>query len=229
MYENSPTLFAGGCSFSDARHQNFPESTLCWGEVLAEKLEMNYNHDAVETSGNNDRIWRVLTEKIMNNEITSKDKVFLQYTSVNRKEFCTWKNPQGPYKSVFKNSEEDLYIVNYKDQCHTWYNEKEISSFLKKYEFWLSMDEYDNYIFNQRQFQFQALLDYYNIDAYILVLNSYQNWKDRTNLQSFSDRIYIDNDYGFAEDERYSPDDPHHLSDSGHKKLAQKLYEWLQK
>ena len=66
MYENSPTLFAGGCSFSDARHQNFPESTLCWGEVLAEKLEMNYNHDAVETSGNNDRIWRVLTEKIMN-------------------------------------------------------------------------------------------------------------------------------------------------------------------
>ena len=52
-------LFVGGCSFSD----RFGTSTVCWGEILAEKLNMNYNHDAVLSSGNNDRIWRILTDK----------------------------------------------------------------------------------------------------------------------------------------------------------------------
>jgi lysophospholipase L1-like esterase len=48
-------------------------------------------------------------------------------------------------------------------------------------------------------------------------------------IPKFSNNVYIDNNFGFEKDERYSSKDPHHLSADGHKKLAQKLYQWLQK
>ena len=100
------TLFVAGCSFSDT----YGTATTCWGEQLAKKLDMKYNHDAVETSGSNDRIFRILTDKIMHGEIKPQDKLMIQYTLNGRREFTSWKNPQTSYKAKFETDEEDLYL-----------------------------------------------------------------------------------------------------------------------
>jgi len=218
------TLYVGGCSFSDY----FENNKVCWGEILAEKLNMNYNHDAVLTSGSNDRIWRILTDKIIKKEITKDDKVFIQYTMPTRKEFASWKNPRGPKGHMFNTQDEDLYLLNFKDQCYTWHEEPVANKFLKQYEEYFSIDEYDMHIFNQRQYQFQTFLAYHNIDAYMLTLNAYVIWNDNHFLSAyFKKRLYSDNKFGYAEDERYAENDPNHLSESGHKKLANRLYTWM--
>ncbi len=222
------TLYVGGCSFSD----RFDKNEICWGELLASKLNLGYNHDAVTPSGSNDRIWRILTNKIISGEITSGDKVFIQYTINIRKEFATWKNPlTDQIQEMFGDSEfEELYLIKYKDKCCTWYRDKNISSLLKNYELYASMDEYDNHIFNQRQLQFQTLLNYYNIDAYILAVNCYQSWdqSEYSTLPEFENKIYKDNKIGFAENERFSPEDTFHLSETGCEIMAEKVYQWLQ-
>jgi len=225
---NKNTLFVGGCSFSD----RYDENNICWGELLASKLNLDYNHDAVARSGSNYRIWRILTDKIISGEITSRDKVFIQYTLNTRKEFATWTNPKA--KSVVEkfgdNEFEELYLIRYKDKSHTWYGDKNISSLLKNYELYASMDEYDDLIFNQRQLQFQTLLNYYNIDAYILAVNCYQFWdqSNYTTLPEFKNKIFKDNKIGFAENERYSEQDTFHLSETGCEIMAEKVYKWLQ-
>ena len=43
----------------------------------------------------------------------------------------------------------------------------------------------------------------------------------------FKKRLYSDNKFGYAEDERYAENDPNHLSESGHNKLADRLYTWI--
>lgn len=221
------TLFVGGCSFSD----RFDSNDICWGELLASKLNLEYNHDAVVRSGSNSRIWRVLTDKIISGEITSKDKVFIQYTINTRKEFATWTNPMADHVTEkFGNSEfEELYLIRYKDKSHLWYRDKNISSLLKNYELYASMDEYDNYSFNQRQLQFQTLLNYYNIDAYILSVNCYSCWDSAnySTLPEFKNKIFKDNKIGFAENERFSEQDTFHLSETGCEIMAENVHSWL--
>ena len=133
-------------------------------------------------------------------------------------------------KEKFGNSEfEELYLIRYKDKSHLWYRDKNISSLLKNYELYASMDEYDNYIFNQRQLQFQTLLNYYNIDAYILSVNCY-SWWDSANystLPEFKNKIFKDNKIGFAENERFSEQDTFHLSETGCEIMAENVHSWL--
>lgn len=221
------TLYVGGCSFSD----RFGTSTTCWGEQLAAKLGMTYCHDAVTASGSNDRIWRVLTDKILLGEITQEDKVFIQYTSPLRREFATWKNPLSTDKDIerFHTDTEDLYLLKVKNQSFKWHHDKEISNFLETHDLLVSMEEYAKHIFNQRQYSFQTLLHYHKIDAYILALNEYIKWDadQYATIPEFENRIYKNNELGHAKDERYSDDDPCHLSESGHRIAAERIYTWL--
>ena len=221
-------LFVGGCSFSD----RFGKINTCWGEELANMKNMDYCHDAVRTSGSNDRIWRVLTDKIMSGEIEPEDKVIVQYTLPSRREFVTWKNPQSDvYKDIFPGNEEDLYIVKFKDKSHEWHKDIDVKEFLKLYEVFFSMDEYEKRIFNHRQYQFQMLCEIHNINAFILSVNTYTFWDVMgfTTSQKFKNerRIFKDNKFGYEEDERYSEDDPHHLSVKGHIKFANLINKWI--
>ena len=52
-----------------------------------------------------------------------------------------------------------------------------------------------------------------------------------SNVVEFSEkdleRIFKDNKFGYEEDERYSEDDPHHLSVKGHIKFANLINKWI--
>ena len=62
----------------------------------------------------------------------------------------------------------------------------------------------------------------------MLTLNAYVIWNDSHYLTDyFKKRLYSDNEFGYAEDERYAENDPNHLSESGHNKLAGRLYTWI--
>jgi hypothetical protein len=70
-----------------------------YGKILADRLDADYVHHAV-ISGSNNRIWRKVTQMVMNNEITDihrmppvnevitkNDIVIIQYTAMNRQEY----------------------------------------------------------------------------------------------------------------------------------------------
>jgi hypothetical protein len=223
-------VFVAGCSFSD----RFENCTTCWGEQLALMLDMDYNHDSVLAGGSNDRIWRVLSDKIMRNEITPDDKLFIQYTDNTRCEFISWQNPNpnpNIQNDIFETDDEDLYVINYKIHSHLWYDNPDIKNFLKMYEEQILTSEYATYMFNQRQYAFQMMLKYHNIDAYIMAVNVYNFWDEQqySAIPDFANRIYKNKTIGQAPNEQYSKTDTFHLSDSGHKILAEDVYKWITK
>ena len=91
-------IIVGGCSISDS-FANDPGIDVVYGKILANRLDADYVHHAV-ISGSNNRIWRKVTQMVMNNEITDihrmppvnevitkNDIVIIQYTAMNRQEY----------------------------------------------------------------------------------------------------------------------------------------------
>jgi len=91
-------IIVGGCSISDS-FANDPGIDVVYGKILADRLDADYVHHAV-ISGSNNRIWRKVTQMVMNNEITDihrmppvnevitkNDIVIIQYTAMNRQEY----------------------------------------------------------------------------------------------------------------------------------------------
>jgi hypothetical protein len=74
-------LWMFGCSFSDRT-----QVSHCYGELAAEKLNVNYEHQAAGC-GSNDRIFRVLGNLIADEKVDSRDTIVVQYTGVDRTEF----------------------------------------------------------------------------------------------------------------------------------------------
>ena len=89
-------LAVGGCSFSDYRYGIIP-----WGEQVAQHYNHTYIHEAA-CAGSNYRIWRTLTQHIINNTLNSGDTIVLQYTLVDRRESWT------PIEHTNTNPEESI-------------------------------------------------------------------------------------------------------------------------
>jgi len=217
-------LFVYGCSFSD----RFGESTHCYGDVLSKKLNIEYSHSGVAKCGSNDRIIRLLTHDIIEKNITSDDLVLIQYTIPHRKEFITWIDPETA-DEVQESVDEEYYLIRYKIGCHEWHGNKKIKSFLKLYDEYMSVPNFDNYNFRLENIRLQTLLEHYNINACILGLSCYAPLhKDMDiSIPYFKDRIYYNETIGNDNNERHALDDPYHLSESGHTVLAEQLYDWL--
>lgn len=92
-----PRLAVGGCSFSDRRYGIRP-----WGEQVAQHYNHTYIHEAA-SAGSNYRIWRTLTQHIINNRLTSGDTIVLQYTLVDRRESWT------PVDHINTNPQEQIF------------------------------------------------------------------------------------------------------------------------
>lgn len=76
-------IIVGGCSFSNRRYGIRP-----WGELVADHLGCEYIHEAA-SAGSNYRIWRTITNHIIDKRIHKDDLIIIQYTLVDRKESWT--------------------------------------------------------------------------------------------------------------------------------------------
>tara|TARA_B100000900_G_scaffold109087_1_gene91028 strand:- start:9817 stop:10521 length:705 start_codon:yes stop_codon:yes gene_type:complete len=233
------TIFSAGCSFSDI----WEPAHTSFGKIIANRLNQDYNNEAVESGSSNDRIFRVLTQKIIDKEITSKDTILLQYTDTIRREFCSWIRPNIPEQYAEKWN--DYWLVKYfgQEEKHLWTKEnpqfyidkKDLLQALYEYRVWLETEEYDFYIFNQRHLHFQTFLSYHNIkNVYFLLLNVYCDHKQYNNkpldyLTDFENNVYEDRSIGKTDDECYSLNDRRHLNQNGHNVLADRIYKRINK
>ena len=69
-------VIVGGCSVSD---YTGAEVDRVYGEILSERLNAEYIHHG-SGCGSNYRMWRKITNLIMNGEISDKDLIIMQYT-----------------------------------------------------------------------------------------------------------------------------------------------------
>jgi hypothetical protein len=96
-------VVVGGCSVSNFWEQD-PSIDEVYGQILANQIGADYVHHSVD-GGSNYRIWRKITQMVMNNDITDKfnmpppeevitkdDVVIIQYTQPTREEYFSIKD-----------------------------------------------------------------------------------------------------------------------------------------
>ena len=224
-------VIAAGCSFSDYLEYN----NIVWGEALAEKLNAEYIHEGAGC-GSNYRIWRRITRHVLDGVITSKDLLCVQYTGIERREFWTKlprKNPvRGPKQVELRepwDGKDGGDIIRYKNGAHLWQDYEVENEFFKLLE--------DNFVCNSHSLEqfktnhhmFQSLLEVYKIPTvFMLVRNIFPEYVETS---PYHKKLLFTEDYSVAKDKKNWGEgtDYTHLSDEGHKNMAEQVYTHLKK
>lgn len=217
-------LVVGGCSFSDW----YPGVEKPWSVKLSERMKLEYLHEA-RGCGSNYRIWRELTNHIVQGKVSKEDIILIQYTSPTRYEFwsdCT--HPVIPITS-YKNSSDPFYnnrdkrdgtIIRWKPGAYEFNslnnNEKE---FFKELETHFIHQDFCNQQFLMYQNMFHGFLLSRGFNKFFY-LYPYQ---DTIGCEwAGLDRIII------KKEDWYIPNfciDIGHLNDSGVEHLANLVYD----
>jgi len=204
-------LIVAGCSVSD-----YTNVKKVWGEYLADQLNYEYVHEAAGC-GSNYRMWRVLTTHILNGNITANDTVVVQYTTLERNEF--W----SPIveKNWLRDPAFDGNIIRFKMHSHSWHNGIE-SKLLKLYERFVNTD-FEKEKFINAHMTFQCLAKEYNIkNLYFIKVGGY-GFEDLSFLPQYKNNFFNYSDI-FNESKNHIVNDQYHLSDHGHKLLANMMF-----
>jgi hypothetical protein len=225
-------LFVAGCSFSDYNYNPSIMTDKVYGDYLSEKLGVDYVHEGAGC-GSNYRMWRKITNYIMNGFLTQDDILIVQYTNSTRREFfCnlpyeSWKvdnvlkttaafEPYGTEKIMrFKVGE---YNTNFKSY------EKEEVEFFNLYQKHFLDEKFSMEEFEYNNFMFQHMLINNNIKVIFLRSHFFPNF----NLIPFHEKnelsVYelIDN-----KDLQAHKNDPSHFSKKGHNHLSELIYDHL--
>ena len=226
----SKKFITAGCSFSD-----YAEVKKNYSEYLAEKLGIEYVPGYTSGCGSNYRMWRKLLSGIRNKEITSKDLLVVQYTEPTRKEI--WSRHMeyinfdqtekgSPMREPYSSGQLIKFKVN-----PPGYQFKEEQTLFRLLEENFTDPEYDMELFQNYHFAFLNTLERYQIKTVFLKTiycyniplyeSSYSTCLDiRNNIENF--QIFPSDQYCLSED------DCSHLSDKGHRKVADLIYKHLQ-
>ena len=219
-------LLVAGCSVSDRGNLDY-----CYGDVLSEKLGYEYIHEG-SGCGSNFRIWRVVTNMIMNKEITPEDKVVIQYTSTHRQEFWT-SHPIDEKDYIGENQLVHPYkdfghLIKFKMNSHSWQTHKKNKEFFKLYQDGHVSKDYANEVFAVNHFNFANTLIAYNINAVFLNAFTYYD-SNLLVLPQGLDAIYIGVDDLKPEHIQQKNPAPSHFTDEGHTYVANCLYDYFKK
>lgn len=98
-----PTLCVTGCSYSDRTR-----STHCYGDFLSTYIDWDYLHLA-GGCGSNPRSFRLVTEALINEQLTSGDTVIFQVTDTSRRELMSnWLTYSTEGKQYLDKSKADF-------------------------------------------------------------------------------------------------------------------------
>jgi hypothetical protein len=198
-----------------------------YGDILADQLGYDYLHEA-RACGSNTRIWRKVTNHIVNGQLQPGDKVLIQYTEITRNEFATWIDPIASL-GINEKFDKDTWLVRFKLDAHLLHSDKHATEWLRTYlERWLCIP-YEEERFKFNHHMFQCMLAYHNIDAYFLNLSCYAPpdhiWET---IPYFTGRVFTDNHTLHNQPWGLSTEDPWHLSPRGHEKVADDVYQFIQ-
>lgn len=220
-------LFVAGCSFSD-----YTGISQTYGELLAEKINYQYIHEGAGC-GSNYRIWRKITNYVLENQISSDDLLIIQYTNYTRNEFFTPLSHRVFQSSKYKlclvdKSYDDGNILRYKLGAASWQKYPEEQDFFEIYERSFINESFEKEKFIINNYNFQRMLEYHKIPTIFLdtfrilkidnyVIDYFQNisFQDRENLNSLK--------YNLDEN------DASHMNQEGHLDLCNRLHNHILK
>ena len=212
-----PKLFVAGCSVSD-----YTLVDEVYGEMLAEKLNFDYVHEAAGC-GSNWRMWRKITNHIKRGNLTENDLLIVQYTTNERKEVWTveeadWFNGNINLREKYETGGN---IIRFKAKSYQWQTIKKEKLFLKVYEENFLNEDFENEVFETQNLMFQNLLKSYNIPVVFF------NFKVGSPfIQDLGTKVVdileISEDAGF-----FLENDLFHLNTEGHKYVANKLFNYV--
>jgi len=221
MHRNK--LVVAGCSFSDFTGVDHP-----YGQILSEKLGYDYVHEGAGC-GSNQRIWRRLTTKVLDGEITENDLIVIQYTEKTRTEFYTsypqdlaYKGPNCKEAIRVVDDYTDGHIIRFKIGADVWqYNQEEMDLFKLYEDGFLSLD-YSKELFRINNYNFQCMLARNNIKCIFIKSWRYPYNLDTQILPEFEPYVFYDLD--IDRHNNLAEDDHGHLSQEGHNVFSEKLY-----
>lgn len=218
-------LFVAGCSFSD-----YSQVDTVYGEVLAEKLGFDYVHEG-SGCGSNYRIWRSIGQHILSGNLTENDLLIVQYTSTERREFWSHNEPL-PSLPKTVNLNEGYYkggsILKYKSFSTQWQRFEEEKQFLDLYEKYFCSIEYEEDWFRVMNSYFQSFLTSKNINTVFLETVYLYNLP-YYGLDDKHRKLYFDWKKNLDNESYNLPNDKGHLSVLGHRKLADDLFDHINK
>jgi hypothetical protein len=241
-------VVVGGCSVSNSWNED-PSIDEVYGQILANQISADYIHHSVD-GGSNYRIWRKITQMVMNNDITDKynmpppeevitkdDIVIIQYTQSCREEFFSLKNPQE-ITNIRDEVEEcevddDGNIIRFKLDSHSIPHlnkyEKKFFELKEKYFTSINFDkerfEYHHYLFHNLMMS-KGIKVVYLMSAkrplsYSLTYRNLFNKNDEVHCILFEDNNeYLRHIDGFI--------DHYHFSKKGHEYVADELKKRLE-
>ena len=227
-------LIVGGCSISNSFIEN-PSPDEVYGQIVANNIGADYVHHGT-VSGSNYRIWRKITQMVMNNEITKDDMVIIQYTEITRQEF--WSASErlsGQYwKERYDKDPNGGSIVKFKVNTDAFIgkNSNEKKFFQLKEEYFTS-PTFDEERFEYNHYLFHNLLKSRNIKvAYLVSPNRplhHYNWNYK-HLFNKNGEKHITLSQGNDEYLRHLDDgsiDEYHFGKEGHKYIAMEIEKFI--
>jgi len=221
-------LIVAGCSFSDYLELNH----TVYGEVLAQLLDRQYIHQGAGC-GSNWRIWRVIGHMIMQGEITHRDRLIVQYTAPERREFWSRfpnKHPALPKTKTSPAREpyDHGYIIRYKSGSDQWQDHHRESVFFRSYEENHLSLAYEHQWFELQHLMFQHLLNQYSIPTVFITsrcsIDDY--WVEL--IEPHAEHRFVESfEFKSCGLNWYTATDSSHLCDHGHRALADMLYQHM--
>lgn len=215
-------LFVAGCSVSD-----YTKVEKVYGEYLSEKLNCDYVHEGAGC-GSNWRIWRKITNYILNGELTSNDLLVVQYTTIERKEVWSKENYKMNNEKILlrEDYKDGGNLVRFKVGSYDWQQIDYEKKFFNLYENCFLSIDYEREVFKTQNLMFQTMLKYFNIPTVFLGYYLSLNKNTMDLLPEFKKNSYVEIPHVL--DRKYClENDWWHLNDLGHQMVADKLYEYI--
>jgi hypothetical protein len=242
-------VVVGGCSVSNSWNEETSIDEV-YGQILANQISADYIHHSVD-GGSNYRIWRKITQMVMNNDITDKynmpppeevitkdDIVIIQYTHSCREEYFSIKNQTN--ESIIKDESEECEVddegniirfkLNSQDAPNLNRNEKKFFGLKQTY---FTSTNFDKERFEYHHYLFHNLMIRKNIKVIYLMsakrpLSNY-SFKDR-NLFNKNGEVHCvlfeDNNEYLRHIDGFI--DHYHFSKKGHEYVADELKKRLE-
>jgi len=214
-------LFLAGCSFSDYTkvHKNY-------GEILAGLLGIDYVHEGAGC-GSNYRIWRTITNHILDKNLTSDDLLIVQYTNVTRNEFYS-PYPNKYFKSSFiqvsvaDKSHNNGSLIRYKLGSWEWQKYPEEKEFFQIYENTFLNENFELEKFKVNNYNFQSMLQVNSIPT--IFLDTFRICLFENYVSDHFEKFqYRDLEQLNSSEYDLEQGDTSHMSQQGHQELAGKL------
>ena len=210
-------LAVGGCSYSSA-FEILEKDT--WPTLLSNTLETNLINES-RIQGSNWRIWRTLTNHILNENLTPSDKIIIQYTEVHRKEI--WSPiPVKPSEAEIQESYDGGKLLKWKFGAASYSEgvEKVLSSLLIKF----SNDSYDTEVFKVQHNLFCSFLENKKFKNVYFLTSIYNQLLNNSKIHNSNYKVIDITNLS----QHHLPGDKWHLSTTGHRQVADRILNFIQ-